>query len=143
MKVHTIGIIMNGVTGRMGTNQHLLRSIVEIIEQGGVSLGPSTFIMPDPVLVGRNPDRLRALADSSGIDNWSTDPDAVLSDDRYGVYFDAQTTDRRPAAVTRAIEAGDHEHLIHLKGDDFRRLIERLPHSVISAGKEFSRWVYE
>ena len=41
------------------------------------------------------------------------------------------------------IEAGDHEHLIHLKGDDFRRLMERLPHSVISAGKEFSRWVYE
>ena len=37
LKTHQIGIIMNGVTGRMGTNQHLMRSIVAIREQGGVA----------------------------------------------------------------------------------------------------------
>ena len=62
MKVHTIGVIMNGVTGRMGRNQHLLRSIVPIIEQGGVRLSDDEVIVPRPVLVGRSADRLEALA---------------------------------------------------------------------------------
>jgi predicted dehydrogenase len=106
MNTHTVGIILNGVTGRMGTNQHLMRSIVEIIKQGGVKLDDGSVIMPDPVLVGRNPEKLAKLAEMSGVDNWTTDLDSVLSDDRYGIYFDAQTTTRRVAAVKQAIAAG-------------------------------------
>mgnify|MGYP003732337669 CR=1 FL=1 len=106
MKTHTVGVILNGVTGRMGTNQHLMRSIVEIIKQGGVKLDDGSVIMPDAVLVGRNPEKLTKLAEMSGIDNWTTDLDSVLGDDRYGIYFDAQTTTRRVAAVKQAIAAG-------------------------------------
>ncbi|MEM7385818.1 MAG: Gfo/Idh/MocA family oxidoreductase [Verrucomicrobiota bacterium] len=108
MKKHTVGIIMNGVTGRMGTNQHLLRSIAAIIKDGGVSISPDEVIMPDPVLVGRNPDKLEALAKESGVDNWTTDLDACLADPRYHVYFDSQTTGRRAGGVRRAVEAGKH-----------------------------------
>lgn len=103
-----VGIIMNGVTGRMGTNQHLMRSIVPIIEQGGVKIDATTRIMPDPVLVGRNPKKLTALAEKSGIDNWTTDLGEALADPRYTVYFDAQTTNRRVDAVKQAIKAGKH-----------------------------------
>jgi len=99
---------MNGVTGRMGANQHLMRSIVEIIRQGGVKIGDGEVIMPEPVLVGRNPDKLSHLAEMSGIDNWTTDVAAAIDDDRYGVYFDAQTTTRRVDAVKQAISAGKH-----------------------------------
>src|SRR5271170_7534248 len=98
-----IGIIMNGVTGRMGTNQHLVRSILAIREQGGVKLGPSEIIMPDPILIGRNEDKLRALAQSHGVSRFSTDLTAALADPRNTIYFDSQTTDRRVAAVREAI----------------------------------------
>jgi predicted dehydrogenase len=108
MRTEKIGIILNGVTGRMGTNQHLMRSVVEIIRQGGVVAGDGTRIMPDPVLVGRNPEKLRKLEEMSGIHNSSTDLDTVLSDDRYAVYFDAQTTGRRAEAVRKAVQAGKH-----------------------------------
>jgi predicted dehydrogenase len=97
---------MNGVTGRMGTNQHLMRSIVEIIRQGGVKLDDGSAIVPDPVLVGRNPDKLAGLAEMSGVENWTTDLESVLGDGRYGVYFDAQTTTRRVDGVKQAIAAG-------------------------------------
>ncbi len=107
-RIKTIGIIMNGVTGRMGTNQHLLRSIVPIIAQGGVSLPDGTKIMPDPVLVGRNSAKLEELAERSGIDNFTTNLDSVLGDKRYSVYFAAQTTSRRVPAVSKAIKAGKH-----------------------------------
>lgn len=105
---HRIGIIMNGVTGRMGTNQHLLRSICAIRQQGGVKLAEGEVIMPDPILVGRNEAKLRKLAELSGVSKWSTDLDAALADPQYSVYFDAQTTDRRVAAVQQAIRAGKH-----------------------------------
>ncbi len=108
MKTHKVGIIMNGVTGRMGKNQHLLRSIVEIIAQGGVSLGPDEVIMPDPILVGRNANKLEELAEESGVKKWSTDLDACLADDQYSIYFDAQTTGRRADAVKKAAAAGKH-----------------------------------
>ena len=107
-KIHRIGIIMNGVTGRMGTNQHLLRSIVPIIEQGGIKLSDTESIMPDPVLVGRNPVKLRKLSERSGIAKWTTDVKEVLADEDYTVYFDAQTTNRRVDAVKEAIAAGKH-----------------------------------
>ncbi len=108
VKVHKIGIIMNGVTGRMGTNQHLMRSIVPIIQQGGVKLGDKEFIMPDPILVGRNPLKLSKLQELSGIEKTSTDLDSLLNDADYPLYFDAQTTDRRAADVEKALKAGKH-----------------------------------
>jgi predicted dehydrogenase len=108
IKTHKVGIIMNGVTGRMGTNQHLMRSIVAIIKQGGVPVGNNEVIMPDPILVGRNPAKLEKLSAMSGVEKWSTDVDATLADPNYSIYFDAQTTDRRVEWVQKAIEAGKH-----------------------------------
>ena len=108
MKLHNVGVIMNGVTGRMGTNQHLIRSICEIRDQGGVKISDDEAIMPDPVLLGRNENKLRSRAKANGDLPWSTDMDALLKDDRYSIYFDAQTTDRRVGAVKQAIAAGKH-----------------------------------
>jgi predicted dehydrogenase len=99
---------MNGVTGRMGMNQHLFRSIAAIREQGGVHVSDHETIMPEPILVGRNPVKLRELSERSGVERWTTDVDEALATDGVQVYFDAQTTDRRVDAVTRAIEAGKH-----------------------------------
>ncbi|RPD42184.1 gfo/Idh/MocA family oxidoreductase [Chitinophaga barathri] len=99
---------MNGVTGRMGTNQHLLRSMVPIIQQGGVKLSDTEYILPEPVLVGRNMAKLKALAEKSGITAYSTDLDAVLQDARYSIYFDAQTTGKRAECIRKAVAAGKH-----------------------------------
>ena len=107
-KIHEVGIIMNGVTGRMGLNQHLRRSIWAIIKQGGVSLGPSEVIIPRPILVGRNAAKLESISAESGGLPWSTDLDAALRNPDYSIYFDAQTTDRRAADVRKAIAAGKH-----------------------------------
>ena len=108
MKEHKIGIIMNGVTGRMGTNQHLLRSIAEIIKQGGVKINSGETIMPDPVLVGRDEHKLKALCSMTGVKKMSTDLDQTLADPDNLVYFDAQTTGRRAEAVRKAVKAGKH-----------------------------------
>jgi predicted dehydrogenase len=108
VKQHRVGIIMNGVTGRMGTNQHLLRSIVPIMRQGGVKLDNGNTVMPDPILIGRHEQKLKKLAVESGVTAWSTDLDAALGDADYPLYFDAQTTERRAAGVSRAIDAGKH-----------------------------------
>jgi len=103
-----VGIIMNGVTGRMGTNQHLLRSICAIIKQGGVKISETETIMPDPILVGRNPVKLEKLAAQAGVKRWTTDLDAALANEADTIYFDAQTTDRRVEAVKKAIAVGKH-----------------------------------
>jgi len=108
MTTHTIGIIMNGVTGRMGLNQHLRRSIYAIMQQGGVKLTDSETIMPRPLLVGRNPAKLEAISTEFGGLDWSTDLAAALANPDYAIYFDAQTTDRRAPAVRQAIDAGKH-----------------------------------
>jgi predicted dehydrogenase len=108
MKQHTVGIIMNGVTGRMGTNQHLLRSIAEIIKQGGVKISAGETIIPDPILVGRDENKLKKLCSLTGITKMSTNLDEVLKDPAYHIYFDAQTTGRRAEAVKMAIKAGKH-----------------------------------
>ncbi len=108
MQVHKVGIIMNGVTGRMGTNQHLMRSIVEIIKQGGVQIGPDEVIMPDPVLVGRSMAKLEKLREMSGVQKITTNLDEVMNDPNYQIYFDAQTTGRRADAVKQAVDAGKH-----------------------------------
>ncbi len=108
MKTHTIGIIMNGVTGRMGTNQHLMRSIVKIINQGGVKISADEVIMPDPILVGRNANKLEELCKLSGLQKMTTDVDAALANPHNIIYFDAQVTGRRAEAVTKAVKAGKH-----------------------------------
>jgi predicted dehydrogenase len=108
MKHHKVGIIMNGVTGRMGTNQHLLRSIVEIIKQGGVKIGPGEIIMPDPILIGRDENKLKKLCTLTGISKMSTDLEETLKNPAYIIYFDAQTTSGRADAVRKAIKAGKH-----------------------------------
>ena len=107
-KVHTVGIIMNGVTGRMGTNQHLMRSILAIREQGGVQTADGETIMPEPLLVGRNAEKLQALAKQAGVSRWTTNLDEALADPQTSIYFDAQTTDRRAEAAKKAIAAGKH-----------------------------------
>jgi len=107
-KVHTIGIIMNGVTGRMGKNQHLLRSILPIIKQGGVPVGNNEVVMPKPLLVGRNAAKLQALAAEAGVADFTTDLDEALANPDYTVYFDALTTDLRYVNVQKAIAAGKH-----------------------------------
>jgi predicted dehydrogenase len=108
MKIHRIGIIMNGVTGRMGTNQHLIRSIKAIIDQGGVRLSDTEFIIPDPVLVGRNEDKLRALAARTGVTRISTNLDAELANPANVIYFDSTLTGERPAGVRKAIASRKH-----------------------------------
>lgn len=106
--IHRVGIIMNGVTGRMGTNQHLMRSIYAIIQQGGVKISPTERIMPEPLLVGRNAVKLEELSKRTNGIPFSTDLDAAMKDPKYQIYFDAQTTDRRAESVKAAIAAGKH-----------------------------------
>jgi predicted dehydrogenase len=107
-QTHTVGIIMNGVTGRMGLNQHLRRSLHAIIQQGGVRLSESETILPKLALAGRNASKLEAISREFGGIPFSTDLDALLADSAWSVYFDAQTTDRRAADVRKAIAAGKH-----------------------------------
>jgi predicted dehydrogenase len=108
MTVRTVGIIMNGVTGRMGTNQHLIRSIAAIREQGGVPLPGGDILIPNPILVGRNENKLRALAQAHGIERWSTDLSECLANPEDEIYFDAQATTLRPESIKTAIRAGKH-----------------------------------
>ncbi|WP_405645064.1 Gfo/Idh/MocA family protein [Streptomyces uncialis] len=110
MSVRTLRIAMNGVTGRMGHRQHLVRSILAIREQGGVDLGDGITVWPEPVLVGRREAALHALARDHGLDpgNTSTDLDAVLADGSIDIYFDAQVTSARVDALKKAIAAGKH-----------------------------------
>jgi predicted dehydrogenase len=103
-----IRVAVNGVTGRMGYRQHLVRSLLAIREQGGVQLSDGTVVYPEPVLVGRSEERLRAIAARHGLDRWTTDLDEVLADPEVEVYFDAQVTSAREASLMRAIEAGKH-----------------------------------
>ncbi len=108
MAQHRIGIIMNGVTGRMGMNQHLIRSIVEIRKQGGVALDNGDRLMPDPILVGRNAEKIQALAARFGIERCTTDLDSALKNPDDTIFFDAATTQARPGLLKRAIAAGKH-----------------------------------
>ncbi len=103
-----LGIIMHGVTGRMGMNQHLARSIVAIRGQGGVELSDGTRVMPDPILVGRNAAKLEKLAAEHGVRRWTTDLDAALKNADDTVFFDAASTRLRPALLKKAIAAGKH-----------------------------------
>src|SRR5260370_4519935 len=106
MTLRTIGVIMNGVTGRMGTNQHLIRSMVAIRNPGGVVLPNGDRLKPDPILLGRNEEKLRTLALAHGIKRWSTDLSDCLSNPADEIYFDAQATTLRAESLKVAIQAG-------------------------------------
>jgi len=108
MTRHTIGIVVNGVTGRMGYRQHLVRSLLAIRAQGGLTLPDGRVLWPEPLLVGRNPAKLAAIAEAHGLSDWTTDLDEALKRSDVDVYFDAQVTSRREPAVRAAIEAGKH-----------------------------------
>src|SRR5215510_2276812 len=99
---------MHGVTGRMGLNQHLDRSIVAIRRGGGVALPNGDRVMPDPILVGRNAERIAALAREHGVARHTTDLAAALKNPDDTIFFDAATTQMRADLVTQAIEAGKH-----------------------------------
>ena len=106
MSDRNIGIIMNGVTGRMGTNQHLVRSILAIRDQGGVLLRDGSRLVPDPILVGRDARKVEALAKKYGVARWTGDLDAALADPFNEIYFDSQTTVQRSLGIRKAIAAG-------------------------------------
>ncbi|MEU7678608.1 Gfo/Idh/MocA family oxidoreductase [Micromonospora taraxaci] len=108
MTRRSIGIIVNGVTGRMGYRQHLVRSLLAIRESGGVTLADGTTIWPEPVLVGRNETKLREIAERHGLTDWTTDLTSALARDDVEIYFDAQVTQQREKAIRQAIEAGKH-----------------------------------
>jgi predicted dehydrogenase len=108
MPSQKLGIIMHGVTGRMGMNQHLIHSILAIRSQGGVKLANGDLCMPDPILIGRNGDKIAALAQAHGIERWGTDLDQALANREDRVFFDAGTTQMRPALLAKAIRAGKH-----------------------------------
>jgi predicted dehydrogenase len=108
MTTQRLGLIMHGVTGRMGMNQHLIRSIVALRKEGGVKLSNGTRVMPDPVLVGRDGAKIEALARAHGIERFGTNLDAALANKDDTVFFDAGTTQMRPTLLAKAIRAGKH-----------------------------------
>ncbi|HEY4379502.1 MAG TPA: Gfo/Idh/MocA family oxidoreductase [Acidobacteriaceae bacterium] len=108
MSERRIGIIMNGVTGRMGLNQHLIRSVLAIRKEGGVVLADGSRLMPDPILVGRNTAKLEAIANEHGVTRWTTDLHRALQEKDDSIYFDAQLTAMRAPSVEAAIAAGKH-----------------------------------
>ncbi len=113
-----LGIIMHGVTGRMGLNQHLIRSILAICNEGGVLLSTGERVMPDPIIVGRNAGKLEALAKEHGIERWSTDIAAALANRDDTVFFDAGTTQMRASLIARALDAGKHVYCEKPVSDD-------------------------
>jgi predicted dehydrogenase len=124
MARRTIGIIMNGVTGRMGYNQHLVRSLLAIREQGGVPLPDGDVIWPELTLVGRDAQKLGVLAERHGIDSWTTDLTEALSDPSTEIYFDAQVTQVRDKSVRLAIEAGKHLYCEKPVAEDLEGALE-------------------
>ena len=108
MPSKTVVVALNGVTGRMGYRQHLVRSLLAIREQGGVLLPDGTSVVPEPVLVGRSEEKLRAIAERHGLPRWTTSLDEVLADPSVSVYFDTQITSEREPALLRALAAGKH-----------------------------------
>ena len=106
MTEHRLGIIMNGVTGRMGTNQHLIRSILAIMKEGGVKLDNGDTVMPDPILVGRNAEKVEALAKEHNVARWTTDLDGAIANPDDTLFFDSASTNLRAELLRKAIDAG-------------------------------------
>jgi len=118
-----LGIIMHGVTGRMGLNQHLIRSIVAIRKEGGVLLSSGERVMLDPIIVGRNGAKLEALAKAHGIDRWSTDIAAALANPDDTIFFDAGTTLMRTSLISQALDAGKHVYCEKPISDDLEAAV--------------------
>src|SRR3954464_4848415 len=110
MTTRTIGIIIDGATGRLGTTQHL-RALLEMRREGGLKLANGDFLMPEPLLLGRDPEKLAALAEKSGCLRWSADRDAALADPAISLYFDASATGGRPERVLAAFASGKHVYV--------------------------------
>lgn len=108
MGTRQLGIIMHGVTGRMGMNQHLIRSICAIRSEGGLVMKDGSRVMPEPILIGRNAEKIEALAHAHGIARWGTDLEAALANSADSVFFDAGTTLMRPSLLAKAFRAGKH-----------------------------------
>jgi predicted dehydrogenase len=108
MATKPIGIIMHGITGRMGYNQHLVRSILAIREQGGVLLSNGDRLMPEPLLIGRNAEKIEAIARKHGLSKTTTDLNAALADPSNTIFFDAGSTQMRVELLEKAIAAGKH-----------------------------------
>ncbi|MCI0714365.1 MAG: Gfo/Idh/MocA family oxidoreductase [Chloroflexi bacterium] len=124
MSIQHVGIIMSGVTGRMGTNQHLLRSILAIRDQGGVPVRDGDFLMPDPILLGRNAKKLQALSEMYDGLRWSTSLEECLANPDDIIYFDAQTTSQRYECAKAAIEAGKHVYCEKPSTDSLETALE-------------------
>src|SRR5436190_20241793 len=107
MATHTIGIIVNGATGRIGSTQHLANALVPIIAEGGLAIGDDR-LLPHLLLVGRDADRLAAMARAHNIADWTTDLAAALADPAYAIFFDAAATQQRVALLERALTSGKH-----------------------------------
>ena len=134
MERTTIGIVMNGVTGRMGLRQHLIRSVLAIREDGGLPLSDGTVLCPEPVLVGRSEAKLRNLAEQYGLTEWTTDLSAALAREDVQIYFDAQVTSARVKALRMAIEAGKHiytEKPVAESLDEAIELARQLPEPIV------------
>jgi len=110
MAIRNISVVIDGATGRLGTTQHL-RSLLEIRREGGLPLTNGDRLIPEPVLLGRNAERLKALAEKSGGLTWHTDRDAALADPTIEIYFDATATGGRPERARAAFAAGKHVYL--------------------------------
>ncbi|WP_156253006.1 Gfo/Idh/MocA family protein [Pseudactinotalea terrae] len=108
MSTRTLRIGMNGITGRMGYRQHLVRSIVPIMEQGGVTLADGSKVLVEPILIGRRPDAVKEIAERHGIERWTTDLEGTIADPEVDIIFDASMTSLRAATLTAAMKAGKH-----------------------------------
>ncbi|MDW9527253.1 gfo/Idh/MocA family oxidoreductase [Sinorhizobium meliloti] len=119
-----LGIILHGVTGRMGYNQHLVRSILAIRDRGGITLQSGERLEIDPIIVGRNRDKMEQLAKRHDIARWSTDLDAALADPNDQIFFDAGTTLMRAELIGRALDAGKHVYCEKPISDDLRTAVK-------------------
>ena len=109
MSTKNIQIIVEGATGRLGNNKHL-RALLNIRKEGGLLLKNGDRLMPEPVLLARNADKLQALAGQHNI-AWSTDREAFLADKTNEIYFDASVTAGRYERAASALRAGKHVYL--------------------------------
>ena len=119
-----IGIIMNGITGRMGLNQHLIRSVLAIRDDGGLILNDGSKLMPDPILVGRNKLKLKEIASRYAVDRYTTDLDNALENTDDSVFFDSGTTKMRVEILNKAISAGKHIYCEKPVADDLQGALE-------------------
>ena len=130
-----LGVIMNGVTGRMGTNQHLVRSILAIQRQGVVALASGDRVMPDPILVGRNAEKLQALATTCGVERWTTNLDEALSNEEDRLFFDSASTKLRAELLKKAMDAGKDIYCEKPIAENLDAAIDMVRHAALTGCK--------